>query len=90
MATVVLMTTAQEVTVTAVPLANDPMTSMVTIEIIGAIETIMTGKQEGLYIKATLCDFFYFEMNNLNKERLYHKTIFQTMFLPYLKWVNFP
>lgn len=58
MATVVLMTTAQEVTVTAVPLANDPMTSMVTIEIIGAIETIMTGKQEGLFVKAKPCDFF--------------------------------
>lgn len=44
--TVVLMVTtaAQEVTVTAAPLANDPMI-MVTIEIIVAIETIMTDIQ---------------------------------------------
>lgn len=50
--TVVLMVTtaAQEVTVTAAPLANDPMI-MVTIEIIVAIETIMTGEQEWIFIK---------------------------------------
>lgn len=42
--TVVLMVTtaALEDTVTVAPLANGPMTSMATIEIIGVIETIMT------------------------------------------------
>ncbi len=44
-------TAAQEVTVTVAPLANDPMI-MITIEIIVAIETIMTGEQECFFIKS--------------------------------------
>ncbi len=44
-------TAAQEVTVTVAPLANDPMI-MITIEIIVAIETIMTGEQECFFINS--------------------------------------